>query len=267
VRQGEIAGLWVRDLGSGPPVVCLHPGPGLDGSVFLPGVERLAAAGHRVLLVDLPGNGRSPDGDRAEWTLAGYARAVQRLAEALALGPFTLLGHSFGGYVALQHLVEHPGAAARLIASCTDADEAWPDGVPEPPEPPAAVREAFEREAAVATAEDCREVWRAQMPYFAEDPDLAGAMLADVVFRPAVHHPRDWGDLHALEALAAATAPVLAIGGGRDPGFPLALAERIAATAPRGRLLRLEAAGHFPFAEDAAGYWDPVARWLAETAP
>lgn len=29
--------LHVRDLGEGPPVVLLHPGPGLDGSVFLPG--------------------------------------------------------------------------------------------------------------------------------------------------------------------------------------------------------------------------------------
>src|SRR3954453_1941651 len=114
--------LHVRDLGSGPPVVLLHPGPGLDGSVFLPGAERLAAS-HRVLLVDLPGNGRSPDGDREEWTLAGWARAVQRLAAPLELRGWTLLGHSFGGYVALQHLVDHPGTAARLIAACTDSDE------------------------------------------------------------------------------------------------------------------------------------------------
>ncbi len=70
----------------------LHPGPGVDGSVFLPGAERLAAT-HRVLLVDLPGNGRSPDGDRGEWTLAGFARAVDGLAGELGLTGWTLLGH------------------------------------------------------------------------------------------------------------------------------------------------------------------------------
>jgi pimeloyl-ACP methyl ester carboxylesterase len=102
----EIGGLFVRDIGSGDPVLVLHPGPGLDGSVFLPGVNQLSEAGHRVLLVDLPGNGRSPDGDRSEWTLQGYARAVQRLAETLELSDWTLLGHSFGGYVALTHLIE-----------------------------------------------------------------------------------------------------------------------------------------------------------------
>jgi pimeloyl-ACP methyl ester carboxylesterase len=52
--------LHVRDLGEGPPVVLLHPGPGLDGSVFLPGATALADAGFRALLVDLPGSGRSP---------------------------------------------------------------------------------------------------------------------------------------------------------------------------------------------------------------
>jgi proline iminopeptidase len=259
----EIAGLFVRDLGAGDPVVVLHPGPGLDGSVFLPGVELLAAAGNRVLLVDLPGNGRSPDGDRAEWTLAGCARAVQRLVEALELRDWTLLGHSFGGYVAMQHLVDHPGAAARLIASCTDADEDPPEGMAEPPEPEAAVREAFEREATVATPEECREVWLAQLPFFTSDPERVAGMLRDVVFRPDVHHPRDWGELHALDALAAAPIPVLAIGAGRDPAFPPALAERIGDAAPQGTVLRLEHAGHFPFAEDPEAYWGAVARWLA----
>ena len=47
--------LHVRDLGAGPPVVFLHPGPGLDGSVFLPHVNQLVDAGYRALLVDLPG--------------------------------------------------------------------------------------------------------------------------------------------------------------------------------------------------------------------
>ena len=79
-RRGGAALMHVRELGEGPPVLLLHPGPGLDGTVFLPGVERLAES-HRVLLADLPGNGHSPDGDRNEWTLAGFA-ARRRAARA-----------------------------------------------------------------------------------------------------------------------------------------------------------------------------------------
>src|SRR5215218_7793210 len=85
----------------GPPVVLLHPGPGLDGSVFLPGVQQLVDAGFRALLVDLPGSGRSPATD---WLLASQAEAVEDFVNELGLEDWTLLGHSYGGYVAMQHL-------------------------------------------------------------------------------------------------------------------------------------------------------------------
>src|SRR5215218_8063991 len=117
--------LHVRDLGSGPPIVFLHPGPGLDGSVFLPGAQRVADAGLRVVLVDLPGNGRSPATD---WTLAGQALAVEDFVNEHGLEDWTLLGHSFGGYVAMQHVVDF-GTASRYVASCTDAEEEPPPGV------------------------------------------------------------------------------------------------------------------------------------------
>src|SRR3954468_3101920 len=125
--------LHVHESGSGPPVVLLHPGPGLDGSVFFPGATALADAGFRVLAVDLPGNGRSPAGDEADWSLAGFAAAVEQFARELALEDWTLLGHSFGGFVAMQHLVDYPDSAALLVASCTDASETPPPGEPADP--------------------------------------------------------------------------------------------------------------------------------------
>jgi pimeloyl-ACP methyl ester carboxylesterase len=258
--------LHVHDLGTGPPVVLVHPGPGLDGSVFLPGAEMLAAEGFRVLAVDLPGNGRSPRGDAADWTLAGFARAVEGLARELALEDWTLLGHSFGGYVAMQHLVDFPGSAARLIASCTDADEDPPAGMADPfAELPAAVEAAFEREATVVTPEECREVWVDQMPFFAVDVEAAERMLEDVVFTPEMHHGRDWGELHALDALAASSLPVLAIAGEHDRPTPPPLGERIAATAPHGELLVIDGVGHFPFAEAPERYWPAISSWLSRT--
>jgi pimeloyl-ACP methyl ester carboxylesterase len=257
--------LHLRDLGSGPPIVFLHPGPGLDGSVFLPGAQSVADAGFRVLLVDLPGSGRSPAGD---WTLAGQALAVEDFVNELGLEDWTLLGHSFGGYVAMQHLVDF-GTASRLVASCTDADE------DEPPDVPAdrfddisdSVRAAFEREDSVATPEECHEVWRDQLPFFADDPAAVEPMLDRVVFQPEAHRSRDFGDLHALDALAAADIPVLAIAGAHDRATPPQMAERIASTAADGELLVIAGAGHFPFAETPDRYWPALIDWLTRTSP
>ncbi len=263
--------LHVRDLGSGPPVVLLHPGPGLVGSVFLPGAETLAES-HRVLLVDLPGNGRSEDGDRNEWSLAGFARAVERLAAELDLRDWTLLGHSFGGYVALQHLVDFPGSAARYVASCTDASETPPPGAPEDPlaDLPADERERVAegeaREEVASSPQQLKDAWLMQAPRLAVDGAAYERMLRDVIFRPDVGRPRDWGELEALGALALADVPVLAIGAEQDRAIPPECARRIAATAPRGDLLMIEGSGHFPFAETPERYWPALEAWLLRTA-
>jgi pimeloyl-ACP methyl ester carboxylesterase len=256
--------LHVRDLGSGEPVVFLHPGPGLDGSVFLPGAQQVADAGYRVLLVDLPGSGRSPATD---WTLAAHAEAVEDCINELGLTGFTLLGHSFGGYIAMQHIVDY-GTADRYVASCTDADEEPAPGVSEdrwdymPPE----VEAAFERENSVTTAEECREVWLGQMPFFANDPAAVEPMLDRVVFQPEAHRSRDWGELHALGALAAFAGPVLAIAGADDRAQPPESARRIADAAAHGDLVVIDGAGHFPFAEKPDDYWPALVDWLNHTS-
>ena len=255
--------LHVRDLGSGPPVVLLHPGPGLDGSVFLPGAQSLADAGFRALLADLPGSGRSPASD---WTLAGQAEAVETFVNELGLEDWTLLGHSFGGYVAMQHVVDY-ATAGRYVASCTDAEEEPAPGVSEdrwddmPPE----IEAAFEREASVSTPEECHQVWIDQLPFFANDAAAVEPMLDRVVFQPEAHHPHELGELHALDALVALDGPVLAIAAEDDRAQPPGNARRIAEAAG-GDLLVIDGAGHFPFAETPDRYWPPLIDWLNRTA-
>ena len=264
--------MHVRDLGSGPPVVLLHPGPGLDGSVFLPGAEALAER-HRVLLVDLPGNGRSPDGDRNEWSLAGFARAVEGLARELDLRDWTLLGHSFGGFVAMQHLVDFPDSAVRLVASCTDASETPPPGEPEDlleglaPEQLERIEEGGAREKVATSPQQLKDAWLLQAARLVVDERALERMLRDVICRPDMGRPRDWGDLEALPALAATDRPVLAIGAEHDRAIPDVTARRIAATAPRGDLMIVEGSGHFPFAEAPERYWPPLIAWLSRTEP
>jgi proline iminopeptidase len=275
VELGEAGGLAYRSAGSGRPLVLLHPGPGLDGSLFFPEALSLTQRGVRIVAVDLPANGRSPAGDPADWTVSGYARSVMRCVRALGFeqGAWDVLGHSFGGYVALELNRLHPGELTRIVAACTDGSEAPPPG--DPPGPldglseaeAAAVEDAWNRENDATTPEALRDAWIDQLDYYAASPEGAERLRErwrGVTYQTGPNRPHDWGDLEALDALAGVA--VLAIAGEHDR-MPRALQQRIADASPRGTLAVIEGAGHFPFAETPAAYWETVARWLEETDP
>ena len=154
--------LQVRDLGDGPPVVLLHPGPGLDGSVFLPHVQQLVDAGYRALLVDLPVD---------DFTLTHQAAAVEELMRELdAADPARPLVRRLRGHAAPRRL---PGSAARrhrlVHGRRRGAGAGRAGGSVRGPAAPTS-QAAFERESSVQTPEECREVWIDQMPFFAVEP-------------------------------------------------------------------------------------------------
>ena len=78
VNVGDVE-LYVRAEGAGRPLVLLHGGPGLDGSVFFPALSPLADEGVRLLAVDHRANGRSDAGDPARWTVPQMADDVEAL--------------------------------------------------------------------------------------------------------------------------------------------------------------------------------------------
>jgi pimeloyl-ACP methyl ester carboxylesterase len=106
--------LNIVSMGQGPPVVMIHGL--LLGSLaqwYFTAAPVLAKR-HRVLLYDLRGHGRSPRArsgyDLA--TLQGDLAAVLT-AEDIA-GPVDLVGHSYGGLIALHHALRHPEGVRRL---------------------------------------------------------------------------------------------------------------------------------------------------------
>ncbi|BCT76317.1 alpha/beta hydrolase [Sinomonas cyclohexanicum] len=75
-----------------------------------------ALPGFRVIMPDLPGFGESGVLPKGEHSIAGYGAWLGELADALGLGPETvLLGHSFGSIVVSHFLAEHPGRFTRLV--------------------------------------------------------------------------------------------------------------------------------------------------------
>lgn len=98
--------------GTGVPIVLLH-GLGGGAATWIEVVDRLRPT-RRIVALDLPGHGGSsppPHGVTIGW----YADAVASGIEALGVAPALVVGHSFGGQVALRLAERHPDAVRGLV--------------------------------------------------------------------------------------------------------------------------------------------------------
>ena len=103
----------VIELGDGPPIVFVH---GLSGSWpnWLEQLPVFAAAGHRVIALDLPGFGYSPMPSE-QITISGYGRLLDGLLDELGIDAATLVGNSMGGFIAAELAIAFPQRVERLV--------------------------------------------------------------------------------------------------------------------------------------------------------
>jgi pimeloyl-ACP methyl ester carboxylesterase len=97
--QSPLPGLHFESHGSGEPVLCIH---GFGASLYswrhlAPALART----HRVVLLDLDGFGKSPKPADGKYSIHDHVRRVSEFIRAHDLSGVTLVGHSFGGGVAL----------------------------------------------------------------------------------------------------------------------------------------------------------------------
>ena len=107
------------DRGVGRPVVFLHGYP-LNHTMWGPQVDPLSD-GHRVVLIDLPGFGFARD-HRAPEQFWPYVEEIGWALEAHLTTPAVVVGHSFGGYLALGLYRTHPRLFAGLALADTRSD-------------------------------------------------------------------------------------------------------------------------------------------------
>jgi len=113
IDDGGGAGSTGGGSAAAPPIVFLHSAAG-NTTHFSAQLAHLRGR-RRAIALDFRGHGRSappPDGD---YSIAGLAADVARVADALELGRFVLAGHSMGGAAAAAYAGAHPERLAGLL--------------------------------------------------------------------------------------------------------------------------------------------------------
>ena len=262
--------------GSGPVVLLLH-GLGCDHRTWTPVIERLART-HTVIAPDLLGHGQS-DKPRADYSVGGYANGMRDLLTVLGIDKVTVVGHSFGGGVAMQFAYQFPERTARVILVASGGLG---------PEVSPAVRvvttPGFHQAMGVVTLPGVRHATTAAMRVLARSGlrsardlgELAAVVetFRDPRARAAVGHVVrsvvDWrGQIVTMSDRAYLTAamPMLLVWGDQDVVIPprhLADAARIA---PGLRTAMITGCGHFPHKDQPDRFLDIVEEFLATTRP
>jgi proline iminopeptidase len=109
------AQLYYRDVGSGRHIVVLHGGADFDHNYLLPDMDRLSDAFH-LIYYDQRGRGRSAvNVQPGEVSLASEIADLDALREHFKLPSIGLLGHSWGGLLAMEYAIRYPGRVSHLI--------------------------------------------------------------------------------------------------------------------------------------------------------
>jgi 3-oxoadipate enol-lactonase len=242
--SGELAG-------EGTPVVLLH---GLTATrrYVVMGSRALERSGHLVVCYDARGHGRStPAPEPGAYGYELLARDLAAVLDALGLERAVLAGASMGAHTALRLALSAPARVAGLVLITPGVDPLRPHDAKELAQWDALARGLREGgvEGFVAAYDfsEVPETWRTTVGRVlrqrlgAHEHPLAVADALEAVPRSA-----PFASLGELGAISAPTAVV----GSRDeadPGHPLQVAERYAASIPGARLV-VEEAGSSPIA-------------------
>jgi pimeloyl-ACP methyl ester carboxylesterase len=109
-RKQDVATYDVAGPPDAPPIVLVH-GTRLSRAAWSPQVESLARD-FRLIVPDLPGHGALAE---VPFTLAGAADALAAIIDEAAGGRALVVGHSLGGYVAMELASRSPERVAGLV--------------------------------------------------------------------------------------------------------------------------------------------------------
>jgi pimeloyl-ACP methyl ester carboxylesterase len=241
--------------GTGPALLLLH-GLGCDHTTWLPVVAALSRR-YTVIAPDLLGHGLSAK-PRADYSLGGYANGMRDLLTVLGVDRVTVVGHSFGGGVAMQFAYQFPERTERMVLVA-------PGGLG--PEVNPAVRAitlpGFHQAMSLVTLPGLRQLTVTGLRALSASgvpPARDLDEVADIVdsfkdprARRAIRHVVsavvDWrGQIVTMadRAYLTRSMPMCVVWGTEDSVIPVRHAAVVAELAPGATVEVIEDAGHFP---------------------
>ena len=236
-----------REAGSGPAVVCIHCNAS-SSSQWRPLMDRLAPH-HRVLAPDTHGAGRGPAWPTERTLTLHDEVALLEPVFARAGAPFALVGHSYGGAVALIAALKQP-ERVRALVLYEPTLFALVDAASPAPNEADGIRETVARAAAALAAGNRGAAAEAFIDYWMGDGAWAAkAESQRSTIEAAIVNVQGWGrallgETTPLAAFRALEMPVLLMQGSRTPASARAVATLLARTLPRVETLSFDGLGH-----------------------
>lgn len=274
--SGGVA-LFYTSAGTGTPIVILSGGPGLDVAYMLPVAEFLPS-GYRSIAFEQRGTGRSraPEFDPAVLTIHTVVEDLEALRLHLREERLFLLGHSWGGMLAMAYAAAHPDRVDRLILVASGGPTleftGWFGDNIEARLRPEDREQRDHWVAAGKNGEDSAKValeaLKAIVPAYFFDRKaglLYASTFEDGMYQPDVNQRlfADMGTRYDLrEALRTLKRPVLIIQGHQDP-IGDKTAEDIHALLAGSTLTYVNRCGHFPWIEQPEAFREAIAGFLS----
>lgn len=269
--------LFVKVMGHGSPLLLMHGGPGLDHTT-LSSLEPLADR-FTLIFYDHRANGRS-SGTVPSMTWENLTADADALRQVLGYDEWAVLGHSFGGNVALEYALRYPDHISHLLLLDTCGDAWWVQhNAPE-----ILARRAYR----AATVEAARRFYNGRLTpqevrpivfkfigayYHRLGPwTLARAVVAGlrIRMRPEASvfcFKRLLTRWTVMDRLNEIEVPTLVLAGRDDFLFPPEHQAILADRLPRARLAIIERAGHNAHFEQAAEVRAVVEHFLTTARP
>ena len=263
-------------VGKGPVILLLH-GLGCDHTTWEPVLDSLARR-YTVIAPDLLGHGLS-DKPRGDYSLGGYANGMRDLLTVLGIDKVTVVGHSFGGGVAMQFAYQFPERTERMVLVASGGL-----GAEVSPGIRAITTPGFHQAMSVLTLPGVRHVGMAGLRAlsrtswkpardFDEVADIYDT-FRDPRARHAIRHVVraviDWrGQIVSMADRAYLTEamPMCVVWGRDDRVLPVRHASNAAMMAPKAKVVVIPNAGHFPHKDHPHRFAKVVHEFIRSTQP
>lgn len=267
--------LFVEVVGRGYPVLLMHGGPGADHWSLTS--FRRCADQFTLVFYDQRCNGRSEGAPVTSMTWENLTADADALRQTLGFERWAVIGHSFGGHVALEYALRYPDSLSHLVLLDTGGDSRWSRQNAAKllakrgysPKKVELVRRFFNGEI------EPNEMFGALMQFgdaYYSNPSvwqvarelIHGEWRSKVRGEPLVfagrHLLKGWT---VMDRLGEITVPTLVMAGRDDFLFPPESQAELAAGIPNARLRIIEGAGHNPHSEQTAEVMEAVRDFIS----